>query len=67
MVYEAAKHVHDITLWEGPTNAVIVGSAMFAATSGSTIVNAVVFTRIAFPEMIRFGFSKSLGLPCPHK
>ena len=42
----------------GLYQAVIVGSAMFAAISGSTIVNAVVFTRIAFPEMMRFGYSK---------
>ncbi|MEE9196392.1 MAG: TRAP transporter large permease [Alphaproteobacteria bacterium] len=42
--------------------AVIVGSAVFAAISGSTIVNAVVFTRIAFPQMIKFGYSKSLSL-----
>lgn len=46
----------------GLYQAVIVGSALFAAISGSTIVNAVVFTRIAFPEMIRFGYSKSLSI-----
>ena len=46
----------------GLYQAVIVGSAMFAAISGSTIVNAVVFTRIAFPEMLRHGYSKSLSI-----
>lgn len=46
----------------GLYQAVIVGSAIFAAISGSTIVNAVVFTRIAFPEMMRFGYSKSLSI-----
>ncbi|MEE8455708.1 MAG: TRAP transporter large permease subunit [Limibaculum sp.] len=46
----------------GLYQAVIVGSAIFAAISGSTIVNAVVFTRIAFPEMMKFGYSKSLSL-----
>jgi len=51
---------HAADLWlrrfrGGLYQAVIVGSAMFAAISGSTIVNAVVFTRIAFPEMMRFG------------
>ncbi len=46
----------------GLYHAVIVGSAIFAAVSGSTIVNAVVFTRIAFPQMIKFGYSKSLSL-----
>lgn len=46
----------------GLYQAVIVGSALFAAISGSTIVNAVVFTRIAFPEMMRHGYSKSLSI-----
>ncbi len=46
----------------GLYQAVIVGSALFAAVSGSTIVNAVVFTRIAFPEMMKFGYSKSLSI-----
>ena len=46
----------------GLYQAVIVGSAVFAAISGSTTVNAVVFTRIAFPEMIKFGYSKSLSI-----
>ncbi len=46
----------------GLYHAVIIGSAIFAAVSGSTIVNAVVFTRIAFPQMIKFGYSKSLSL-----
>ncbi|MYD77794.1 MAG: TRAP transporter large permease [Gammaproteobacteria bacterium] len=46
----------------GLYQAVIVGSAVFAAISGSTTVNAVVFTRIAFPQMLRFGYSKSLSI-----
>ncbi len=46
----------------GLYQAVIVGSAMFAAISGSTIVNAVVFTRIAFPHMMKYGYSKSLSI-----
>ena len=46
----------------GLYQAVIVGSAVFAAISGSTIVNAVVFTRIAFPEMMKYGYSKSLAI-----
>lgn len=46
----------------GLYHAVIVGSAIFAAISGSTIVNAVVFTRIAFPQMVKFGYNKSLSL-----
>ena len=43
----------------GLYQAVIVGSAVFSAISGSTTVNAVVFTRIAFPQMMKFGYSKS--------
>lgn len=46
----------------GLYQAVIVGSAVFAAISGSTIVNAVVFTRIAFPQMMKFGYSRSLSI-----
>lgn len=46
----------------GLYQAVIVGSALFAAISGSTIVNAVVFTRIAFPEMMKYGYSRSLSI-----
>ncbi len=46
----------------GLYQAVIVGSAVFAAISGSTIVNAVVFTRIAFPQMLKYGYSKSLSI-----
>lgn len=46
----------------GLYHAVIIGSAAFAAISGSTTVNAVVFTRIAFPRMVEFGYSKSLSI-----
>ena len=46
----------------GLYQAVIVGSAIFAAISGSTIVNAVVFTRLAFPEMLKYGYSRSLSI-----
>jgi len=43
---------------------VIVGSAGFAAASGSTVVNSVVFTRLALPEMLRHGYSRALSLGC---
>ena len=46
----------------GLYQAVIVGSAVFSAISGSTTVNAVVFTRIAFPQMLKFGYSRSLSI-----
>lgn len=48
----------------GLYQAVVVGSAIFAAISGSTIVNAVVFTRVAYPEMIKYGYSRSLSIGC---
>lgn len=64
-----AKLFHAADLWlrrlrGGLYQAVIVGSAFFAAISGSTIVNAVVFTRIAFPEMVGHGYSRSLSIGC---
>ncbi len=41
-----------------------LSSAGFAAVSGSTMVNAVVFTRIALPEMIRFGYDRAIASGC---
>jgi len=43
---------------------VVVGSALFSAVSGSTTANAVVFTRLCFPEMVRIGCSRALTLGC---
>ena len=43
---------------------VIFGSAGFAAASGSTTVNSVVFTKMALPEMIKHGYSRSVALGC---
>ncbi|MEO5733409.1 MAG: TRAP transporter large permease subunit [Rubrivivax sp.] len=48
----------------GLYQAVVLGSAIFAAVSGSTIVNAVVFTRIAFPQMVAYGYDRSLSIGC---
>jgi C4-dicarboxylate transporter DctM subunit len=48
----------------GLYQAVVLGSAIFAAISGSTIVNADVFTRIAFPEMVKYGYDRSLSIGC---
>lgn len=48
----------------GLYQATVVGSAVFAAVSGSTIVNAVVFTRIAYPEMLKHGYDRSLSIGC---
>ncbi len=32
-IYEVAKHVHDVTLWEGPTNAVWIGRKIWEKMS----------------------------------
>jgi len=42
----------------------IAGSAAFGAASGSTLVNATVFTRVALPEMLRLGYSKKTAAAC---
>ena len=42
----------------------IAGSTAFGAVSGSTLVNATVFTRIALPEMLRLGYSKKMASAC---
>ncbi|MDQ8729290.1 TRAP transporter large permease [Bradyrhizobium sp. LHD-71] len=39
-------------------------SAAFGAASGSTIVNAAVFTRMALPEMTKLGYDKRLSAGC---
>lgn len=44
--------------------AVISGSALFAAVNGSTVVSAVVFTRIAYPEMLRHGYPRGMSIGC---
>lgn len=41
-----------------------IASAAFGAASGSTIVNAAVFTRMAMPEMTALGYSKRLSAGC---
>ena len=48
----------------GLAMATTVASAAFGAASGSTVVNAAVFTRIAMPEMARFGYDKKLSAGC---
>ncbi len=44
--------------------ATISGATAFAAISGSPLVNATVFTRVALPEMLRLGYSKSVASAC---
>lgn len=44
--------------------ATISGATAFAAISGSPLVNATVFTRVALPEMLKLGYSKSVASAC---
>ena len=44
--------------------ATIVAQAGFAAASGSTVVAASVFTRMALPEMLRFGYNGGVAGGC---
>jgi len=39
----------------------VLSAAGFGAISGSTVVSAAIFTRIALPEMIRFGYHIGIG------
>ncbi len=48
----------------GLAMATTIASAAFGAASGSTVVNAAVFTRMALPEMARFGYDKRLSAGC---
>ena len=48
----------------GLAMATTLASAAFGAASGSTVVNAAVFTRMALPEMTAFGYDKRLSAGC---
>lgn len=48
----------------GLAMATVLSSAAFGAASGSTIVNAAVFTKMAMPEMTRFGYDVRLSAGC---
>jgi C4-dicarboxylate transporter DctM subunit len=48
----------------GLAMATTLASAAFGAACGSTVVNAAVFTRMALPEMTKYGYSKRLGAGC---
>ena len=42
--------------------ATVIGNAGFAAVSGVAIASAATFSRVAYPEMRRFGYDKSYAL-----
>jgi C4-dicarboxylate transporter, DctM subunit len=48
----------------GLYGAVTLASAAFGASSGSSVVNAAVFTRMALPEMMRLGYHKVASAAC---
>src|SRR3954467_5858643 len=48
----------------GLAMATVMSSAAFGAASGSTIVHAAVFTKMAMPEMTRFGYDVRLSAGC---
>jgi C4-dicarboxylate transporter DctM subunit len=62
-LYDAAekwlRHVRG-----GLFHTTIVASTAFGAASGSSVVNATVFTKLALPEMLRHGYSKRLSAGC---
>ncbi len=62
-LYKAAHHWLG-RLAGGLAMATTLASAAFGAACGSTIVNAAVFTKIAMPEMVRFGYDKRLSAGC---
>jgi len=48
----------------GLLHATVAGSAAFSAISGSTVVNATVFTRISLPEMLRHNYAAGTAGAC---
>jgi C4-dicarboxylate transporter, DctM subunit len=42
--------------------ATVAANALFASITGSSIASASVFTRIAVPEMLRFGYTRSFSV-----
>ena len=48
----------------GLAMATTLASAAFGAACGSTIVNAAVFTKMAMPEMTKFGYDNRLSAGC---
>ena len=42
--------------------ATVFGNAVFAAVTGVSIASAMTFSRIAYPEMMKFGYNRSFAL-----
>lgn len=62
-----SKTLYDgLTLWVGKIRgglgiATTTANALFGTLSGSSLVNAVVFSKIAAPEMRRYGYDKKIA------
>jgi C4-dicarboxylate transporter, DctM subunit len=48
----------------GLAMATVLGCGAFGAASGSTASSAALFSKIAFPEMVRHGYNRSLAAGC---
>jgi len=48
----------------GLAMATTVGSGFSAATMGSSVANAALFTRVALPEMLQYNYDRSFSLGC---
>jgi tripartite ATP-independent transporter DctM subunit len=57
-----AVHVMAARIPSSLAVATAIGSAFFGAISGSTMASAVVFGKLAYPEMKRAGYDKSFAL-----
>ena len=42
--------------------ATVLGNAVFAAVTGVSVASAMTFSRIAYPEMMKFGYNRSFAL-----
>lgn len=65
-----AEEIYDVAYkWLGRLRggmylATIAGQAAFGGISGSTVVDATVFTRTALPQMLRYGYPKTYAGAC---
>jgi len=66
IVRDAYDAVYKITgkLPGGLAMATTVGCAFSAATMGSSVANAALFTRVALPEMLKVNYDRSFSLGC---
>ena len=48
----------------GPLMATVGAAALFGACSGASLASAAVFTKIALPELEKYGYDKNLSMGC---